>query len=103
MTGGAGSWTVRSIVQGGWTKVLDCQRALLPRVVSNSHAPLLGEASVVFQLSQRPTRAEERGVVPAEGGLPWSVYAGIAFYGLVGLLLSILGLRWLLLRRRSTV
>ena len=78
------------------------QGLLLPRLLSNVHAPLLGEASIVFQLSQRPIGSEERRLVLPRGGrLPWSVCGGVGIYGLIGLFLSIWGLRWTLVRRRS--
>lgn len=57
----------------------------VPWALSNKHAPLLGEASIVFQLSQRASGVARESIADAGHRLPWSVYAALAMYGLVGL------------------
>lgn len=67
---------------------------LLPRLLSNEHAPLVGEASIVYQLSQgaAPSVGER---TPWSGGrLPWSVHAALIFYFFIGFSLTLVGFRW---------
>ncbi len=74
-------------------------RALLvPKLLSHPHAPLLGETSIVYQLSQ--TTATGIQVVPAKSRWPWSVRFALLSYFLMGLGFCALGLRCLYGRRR---
>ena len=87
------------VLGGGRLSLARCGSFLL----SDTHAALLGEASIVFHLSQTPVLSEVPSLVIAQGsGLPWSVYASVAIYGVIGLVLSVWGLRWILVWRRSS-
>ena len=75
---------------------------LIPNVLSNQHAPLLGEASIVFQLSQRTNAAVHQSTPYSGSRLPWSVYVGLAFYFLMGTGCIFLGWRWWRRRRNPS-
>ena len=64
---------------------------LLPRLLSNAaHAPFLGEACILFNLTRQPAPGFE---VRTGGGIPPIVYAALALYLGVGLLYSIATIR----------
>ena len=72
---------------------------MMPRLFSNAaHAPLLGEAAIVFQLSQEPHSAAKE-VVGRE--IPFCVYGMLAVYFLGGYVLTRRG--WALVFVRSKV